>query len=138
MKELEKLLNSLIQRGWKPWGIDPENIELFNLNIDRKNIHIWYMDYDTPEEEKYEQEFKTFRELVSMESWLWDFVAKNKLYDDTEFNKIVDYMWEECDRQRPEYWINDPSYRLVKSALIPEQELAKFLLENIIIKWNSK
>ena len=40
MQELEKLLNSLIQRGWKPWGIDPENIELFNLNIDRKNIHI--------------------------------------------------------------------------------------------------
>lgn len=138
MQELEKLLNSLIQRGWKPWGIDPENIELFNLNIDRKNIHIWYMDYDTPEEEKYEQEFKTFRELVSMESWLWDFVAKNKLYDDTEFNKIVDYMWEECDRQRPEYWINDPSYRLVKSALIPEQELAKFLLENIKVEWNSK
>lgn len=131
MKELENLLNSLIDRGWKPWGIDPENIELFNLNIDRKNIHIWYMDYDTPEEEKYEQEFKTFRELVSMESWLWDFVAKNKLYDDTEFNKIVDYMWEGCDRQSPEYWINDPSYRLVKSALILEQELAKFLVDNI-------
>ena len=65
---------------------------------------------------------------------MWDFVAKNKLYDDTEFNKIVDYMWEECDRQRPEYWINDPSYRLVKSALIPEQELAKFLLENIKVE----
>lgn len=135
MKELENLLNKLIEKWWKPWGIDSENIELFNLNIDRKNIHIWYMDYDTPEEEKYEQEFKTFRELVSIESWLWDFVAKNKLYDDTEFNKIVDYMWEECDRQRPEYRINDQSYRLVKSALIPEEELAQFLVDNIKVAW---
>lgn len=138
MKELEKLLHSLIGEGWNPWRIEWDDIEFFNLNMKRRNIHIWYMDYSTPEEEKYDQEFKTFRELVSMESWLWDFVVKNKLYDDTEFNKIVDYMWEECDRQRPEYRIDTPSYRLVKSALIPEEELGEFLVENIVVKWNSK
>ena len=138
MKELEKLLHSLIGEGWNPWGIEWDDIEFFNLDMKRRNIHIWYMNYDEPEQEEYEQEFKTFRELVSMESWLWDFVVKNKLYDDAEFNKIVDYMWEERDRQRPEYRINTPSYRLVKSALLSVEELGKFLLDNIKVEWNSK
>lgn len=129
MKELENLLNKLIEKGWGPWGIDPENIELFSLDIKRKNIHIWYMDYDTPEEENYEQDFKTFRELVNMESGLWQFVCKNKLH------KKTDNFWESVSKTSTNIWWfpHNHQYRLLESALIPEKELAQFLIDNIKI-----
>lgn len=129
MKELENLLNKIIEKGRKPWGIDPENIELFSIDIKRKNIHIWYMDYDTPEEENYEQEFKTFRELVSMESWLWQFVCDNKLYNRTyNFRENVRKTWYNI------WWFSyNFQYWILESALIPEEDLPKFLVENIKI-----
>ena len=40
MSDLERVLTYLMEQGWKPWGIDPENIELFSINFERKNIHI--------------------------------------------------------------------------------------------------
>lgn len=129
MQELEKLLNSMIEKWWKPWGIDSENIELFSLDIKRKNIHIWYMDYDNPEEENYEQDFKTFRELVNMESGLWQFVCDNKLYNRTyNFRENVCKVWYNI------WWFShNHQYRLLESALIPEKELGKFLVDNIIL-----
>lgn len=129
MKELETLLSKLIEKGRKHWGIDPENIELFSIDIKRKNIHIWYMDYDTPEEENYEQEFKTFRELVSMESWLWQFVCDNKLYNRTyNFRENVRKTWYNI------WWFSyNFQYWILESALIPEEDLPKFLVENIKI-----
>lgn len=132
MKELENLLTSLIQRGRKPWGIDPENIELFNLDLRRKNIHIWYMDYSTPEEEIYDQEFKTFRELVSLESGLWQFVCGNKLYKqpNEKFRESVSKVWLNI------WWFaHNHQYRLLESSLIPEEELGKFLVDNIKLEW---
>lgn len=129
MKELENLLNKLIEKWWKPWGIEPENIELFSLDIKRKNIHIWYMDYDTPEEENYEQEFKSFRELASMESWLWQFLWNSKLH------KKTDNFRENVHKTRHNIWWfpHNHEYRLIESALTPEEGLAKFLIENIKI-----
>ena len=129
MRELENFLNKLIEKGWKPRGIDPENIELFSLDIKRKNIHIWYMDYDNPEEENYEQEFKSFRELVSMESWLWQFLWNSKLH------KKTDNFWESVSKTSTNiWWFNhNHQYRLLESALIPEEELGKFLVDNIKI-----
>ena len=32
----------------------------------------------------------------------------------------------------------EPEYRLLESALIPEEELGKFLIDNIKVEWNSK
>ena len=43
------------------------------------------MDYSTPEEEVYDQEFKTFRELTSLESGLWQFVCENKMVYSSSF-----------------------------------------------------
>lgn len=126
MKELEKLLHSLIGEGWNPWGIEWDDIEFFNLDIKRKNIHIWYMNYDEPGQEEYEQDFKSFRELVSLESGLWQFVVENKL-----FNKNLDIRTRAGDDLQ--YDIYDHQCRLIESALISEEELGKFLLDNITI-----
>lgn len=124
MKDLERVLTYLMEQGWNPWGIDNVDIDLFSVDFKRKNIHIWYMDYSTPEKENYEQEFKSFRELVSLESWLWQFVVEKKLF---ERNLNV---WTNHGMQR-EYDIYDHTYWIIESALCIEEDLSEFLVNNI-------
>lgn len=136
MKELETLLTSLVHEGWKPWGIEWDDIDLFLLDMKRKNIHIWYMDYSNPEEEVYDQEFKTFRELVSLESGLWQFVVENRLYKpiNCKYEVYLDYKRDRYDTLNQ----SDTNYRLLESALVPEEELSKFLIDNIKVEWKKE
>lgn len=124
MSDLERVLTHLMEQGWNPWGIDTVYIDLFNVDFKRKNIHIWYMDYSNPEKENYEQEFKSFRELVSLESGLWQFVVEKKLF---ERNLNV---WTNHGMQR-EYDIYDHTYWIIESALCIEEDLSEFLVNNI-------
>lgn len=131
MQELETLLNSLIQRGRKPWG------KLVNgvFYIHSKSLLIYLNVINEPKRQIRQD---SFRELVSLESGLWQFVCNNWLYknnldkyrewfiDDESKNKVIGY-----DHS---YY----QYRLLESALIPEEELAKFLVDNIVVEWNSK
>ena len=124
MSDLERVLTHLMEQGWEPWGIDNVDIDLFSVDFKRKNIHIWYMDYSNPEKENYEQEFKSFRELVSLESGLRQFVSERKLF---ERNLNV---WTNHGMQR-EYDIYDHTYRIIESALCIEEDLSEFLVNNI-------
>lgn len=124
MSDLERVLTYLMEQGWNPWGVDPVYIDLFRVDFKRKNIHIWYMDYSNPEKENYEQEFKSFRELVSLESGLRQFVSERKLF---ERNLNV---WTNHGMQR-EYDIYDHTYRIIESALCIEEDLSEFLVNNI-------
>ena len=76
------------------------------------------MDYSNPEKENYEQEFKSFRELVSLESGLRQFVSERKLF---ERNLNV---WTNHGMQR-EYDIYDHKYWII------EEDLSEFLVNNI-------
>ena len=84
------------------------------------------MDYSNPEKENYEQEFKSFRELVSLESGLRQFVSERKLF---ERNLNV---WTNHGMQR-EYDIYDHTYQIIESALCIEEDLSEFLVNNIRI-----
>ena len=85
----------------------------------------------------------TFRSLVSIKSWLWQFVCDKELVQHKTSEKIINrYIKETVER---ESWNIteadvvctdlDPEYRLLESALIPEEELGKFLVENIKVEW---
>lgn len=127
MQELENLLNSLIKRGRKPWGRIIEKIRPWG---DRQ-IFLDYSSEDTTNREYY----KNYRELVSMESWFWQFVCQNKLLSDKVDlqDYIEDSFWfRRCPRD------SNWSYRLMRVAFIAEEDLAQFLVENIIITWSSK
>lgn len=84
------------------------------------------MDYGNPEKENYEQEFKSFRELVSLESGLRQFVVETK-----RFNRNLN-IWTDCgeargyDNYHYKYWI-------IESALCEEKKLPEFLVENVIV-----
>ena len=104
--DLEQLLNSLIEKGWKPrW------YEWVAFYIENKVIN-WLWWWKT-----------TFRELVSKESWLWQFVCENCLQ-----------VWEFNNRERNGkdlYTDIYYEYRLIESALKDESELEDFLLNSI-------
>lgn len=131
MQELETLLNSLIQRGWKPaWFQGESRIEIF----EDWDITI-YMDVDNI----IVKAKINLRNIVSIKSWLWQFVCDKELVQHKTSEKIIKrYVKEVIER---ESWNIteadiictdlDPEYRLLESALIPEKELAKFLVDNI-------
>ena len=71
MQELEKILNSLIQRGWKPWGKEYTTIDVIQ---DGREECLMFRNVPKSQMQAY-----TFRSLVSIESGFWQFVCQNKL-----------------------------------------------------------
>lgn len=71
MKELEKLLTSLIRRGRNPYGEEAND-----LNIEDGVISI------VPEDFFADTIKLNLRSIVGLESGLWQFVCKNKLLSD--------------------------------------------------------
>ena len=125
MKELENLLNSLIKIGWKPWGKSVNRV----LYIHSKSMLIYLNVINEP---KRQIKQDSLRELVSLESGLWQFVCRNRLYKqpNEKFRESVSKVWLNT------WWFaHNHQYRLLESSLIPEKELAKFLVENIVVEW---
>jgi hypothetical protein len=127
--DLEQLLNSLIEKGWKPrW----ENVN--------KVIKTWidefgdgYVLFDG-ELNWYKQRWCNMTELVSKWSWLWQFVCENGMIPKENHERVYDVSWWE-------YWVDckaqiisrEPEYRLIETALTDEDKLEQFLLDNIYI-----
>jgi len=128
--KLEQLLNTLIQRGWKPFWVDRDNrkciITYHKPLLDKPYFLISYFRDDI-----WRTWWKQFniRELVSKESWLWQFVCENKFYKD--YNEDSGTYW---DSTMKIYNYRDYQYWVIESALKDESELEEFLLQNIIIK----
>ena len=122
MKELENLLTSLVQRGWNPWGKGVDIVVCPKEEFaDGRNLFIevfFSNGFST---------YRSFRELVSLESGLWQFVCRHKLY------KKRGKFWEYVCKDQPNIWwfARNYQYRLLESALIPEEELGQFLIDNI-------
>lgn len=138
--EMEELLNKLIEKGWKPFGREA-----------RHELSSWVV-YDTIDiKGKWDirvidRRHHHIRELVSKESWLWQFCAENRLInsDDNYVRKweqqcryvYDDYdCWEKSQLYSDDY---DYEYRLIESALRDESELEYFLLSNIKVDVENK
>ena len=124
--DLEQLLNSLIEKGWKPFGRKKTlHITIYDCDL---NVYLdwWFMNEDK----------KSFRELVSKESWLWQFVCENGMIKKNDDVRIKNYWWDnECDNN---YCYDDSEFRMLESALKDESELEDFLLQNIKIEWEEQ
>ena len=132
---MEELLNKLIEKGWRPFG---DNAIKFDYDWMKTRFWYWAItykyrdsyiddDWDEVEYEEWKRQFN-LRELVSKESWLWQFCCRNKLVDwKPEWIKTCG--WIVREEKQP----SNSHYRLIESALKDESELEKFLLENIKI-----
>ena len=125
MQELENLLNSLIQRGWKPWGEKSKKIMIRSSRIFVYNSE-WYIN----------PEGKHIRSIVSLESRLWQFVCDRSLLKSIWKARAKEPSISALGFKSEVLALSfEPEYRLLESALIPEEELGKFLVENIKVEW---
>ncbi len=116
--DLEQLLNSLIEKGWKPRWYE---------NCIRLNADWWYIPYMEDENRSIEID-KSIRDLTAKESNLWQFVCENCLVKNTENC----WSWNNNKDGRGYEWRYAP-YRLIESSLKDESELEDFLLNSIKI-----
>lgn len=124
MKELENLLTSLVQRGWKPKDRDVVSIKLDQEFTKSEGKTVFYCSC-----KDWFWFYADLRWIVSLESGLWQFVCENLLRkDQTSTSYWSRREWGEKEKMCRE---NQFEYRLLESALIPEEELGKFLVENI-------
>lgn len=125
---LEELLNKLIEKGWKPR--DKEETK-------RLNYHTLYREVVSLEFDNYNLWVSySIRDLVSKESWLWQFVCENEMVNEkNKHERILDptfwEWWADCKRQEHDW---NYGYRLIESALKDEDKLEEFLLENIKVE----
>lgn len=123
MQELEKLLNSLIQRGWKPANFPGKS----EIKISEDGDVVLYMN---TEDVTLAVKVK-LRNLVSLESGLWQFVCQNKLLSDkVDMQDYVEdsYWFRRCPFDTN--WM----YRIMQSALYSEKDLPQFLIDNIKVE----
>lgn len=131
MKELEFLLNLLLKMGRKPWGKDVSKIIIPPKEEFDKDRYLFVDIMFSSGSSRY----YTQRELVSINSWLRQFVCKNNLHKKgiNNFREKVYRVWSNVGWFEYNY-----KYRLLESALIPEEELGQFLLDNIKAEWHLK
>ena len=137
---MEELINKLIEKGWKPRWIYTSLIVWYWLV--RCEEYVW-----SPNNER-----KSYRELVSKESWLRQFCVENnlvKLIENPNENKCPRDRMDEEEHRIWEYDVyysfstkkdihkryeqNSSTYRIIESSLKDENELEDFLLDNIKI-----
>ena len=129
--KLEQLLNSLIQKGWKPRNVISKNIYIYKIE---DKINLSYSEFLEDEWEfMHEDEWYSFRELVSKESWLWQFVCENGM-----INNVWNFIYRRL-RDGKKFWLDKPithfTFRIIESALCDEDKLENFILDNIKIEW---
>lgn len=117
MGKLEEILNRLMGWWWEPRGRKKTlHITIYDCDL---NVYLdwWFMNEDK----------KSFRELVSKESWLWQFVCENGMVKMKEW-----YYWQNIALiHSEEYDYCDYQYWVIESSLKDESELEDFLLSNI-------
>jgi hypothetical protein len=132
--KLEQLLNSLIEKGWKPFGREPKkHWWIYCMKTDMFEFWIkFYVD-----DLNWIWEFVAFempiRSVVSINSGLWQFVCENGMVEMAEW-----FYWQNIfPLDSIEYEYVDYQYWIIESSLKDESELEDFLLNSIKI-WNEQ
>ena len=130
MKELENLLTSLVERGRKPKDREVVSIKLDQEFTKSEGKTVFYCSC-----KDWFWFYADLRWIVSLESGLWQFVCENKMCkNQTSIYRWYKKFWSKEEKAcRGDHY----EYRLLESALLPEEELSQFLLSNIVIEWNS-
>ena len=131
---MEELLNKLIEKGWKPRWLETKRFdgEMYYAEF-FEHYSNWTMLFDGVE--------YSIRELVSKESWLWQFVCWNEMvvlkFSSRKKNARIGWEYTGYDTEHivMDYTNNCEwtkyEYRLIESALKDESEIEDFLLNSI-------
>ena len=119
---LEQLLNSLIEKGWKPfwsWWLAPY------IEIHGRDISFYKLCDDWIRERLFDTDI---RAVLSIDSWLWQFVCENDYWAHKDTYFVEKYTYHTTIHL---YQCNDYRYWLLGSALTDEDKLEEFLLNSI-------
>jgi len=125
---MEELLNKLIEKGWKPFGEwchrSPYKRVSIHKNYNKERTYVLF-------DSNNHSHWKVLRQVVSKESWLWQFVCENRMINKHQEGKLIEiYDNSRCETEGL-YDDLKYEYRLIESALKDESELEQFLLDNI-------
>ena len=140
---MEELLNKLIAKGWKPFGDNAIKFDYYWMKTNGWYWAITYLyrdsyiddDWDEVEYEQWRHQFN-LRQLVSKESGLWQFCIENWLIPEDKMGheRLLDLtFWPYWPEVKAQMHSRTYEYRIIESALCNEEDLEKFLLENIEI-----
>ena len=126
--KLEQLLNSLIQRWRVPFGEwyhrSPYKRVSIHKNYNKERTYVLF-------DSNNHSHWKVLRQVVSKESWLWQFVCEHWMIK--TYMNIEHESRRHSDKKHTPVWAfdNQSYYYLIESALKDESELEQFLLDNI-------
>lgn len=115
---MEKLLNALIEKGWKPYNLN-------TIEKAERRTEFWFT-FTTIYKEK--SDVFTVRELVSKESWLWQFVCENRMVNKNKQYSFIKWSWK---WKTDEFNQTSFQYFIIESALTDEDKLEDFILQNV-------
>ena len=115
--DLEQLLNSLIEKGWKPFGDEYVSVEHFE-----ELVRFYYEDKKSC--------IETLRTMTSKESGLWQFVCENGMINNI-YCTWDKFDGNDCPVPNQQHLDKYYEYRLIESSLKDESELEDFLLNSI-------
>ena len=134
---MEELLNKLIQRWWKPFEWEYYDRFIIESNWDmcfrwKYPLASWESAFD------YNYDYFKMRELVSKESWLWQFCVENKLVPIMSTEEWIKHYYKDIDDDNLVSWENiqpttEYEYWLIECALKDEDKLEDFILSNVKI-----
>ena len=123
---MEELLNKLIEKWWKPFRESYINEYDFEF---RNNWHTLVSCHSNEDDEYTNFDTYSWRDIVSKESWLWQFCCNQWLVDMHEW-----FYWQNIFHlDSKEYDYTDYQYWILESSLIDVDKLEGFILDNIKI-----
>ena len=130
---MEELLNKLIEKGWlkKPHQIHGlPNKPFLRMYKDSINWIQFYF-YEWWDNEAKLVKVYSLRDIVSKNSWLWQFVCENGMIKEQWIAYVIDDFttteYEHWTQKQYQYWV-------LESALCDEDKLEEFLLDNIKVE----
>lgn len=142
---MEELLNKLIEKGWKPMWKKMTKCHRERCRLNSEFWEYWVFNHIWENWQSIDRQFcLKIREIVSKNSWLWQFVCENGMINvwwyvngwcyHNDYDEYDEWDWEYYDEELKRFYDKNYEYRLIESALKDEDELEQFLLSNIVIK----
>lgn len=132
--KIKELLNKLIKLGWKPRGYETNEI-----NIEDATQYEWkiYIKFWTEDKNNYRRAIYTLRDLVSLESGLWQFICEKWLYNKDNKDFINRMYLDEAEMKyigndRHLYNYNYEFWIMLSSI---EEDIEQFLIDNMTTEW---
>lgn len=119
--QLDRLINTLILKWWKPFWKDYISAEYMD----------WLIQFKLEDKSRC---IETLRTITAKESLLWQFVCVNDLVDGADrwtLNARQKSIYDKYITSEKEFTPRMGWYRLIESALCDEDKLEEFLLRNI-------